>query len=90
MKLFEFISTWIKYPQISNSAHLFTKESEFDFELYQVPESHKARLAVLHFGDDALSWYRSTTVNQTKLSWSELVAAVKKRLVQSISTGAKR
>jgi Retrotransposon gag protein len=55
-----------------------------------VPESHKARLAVLHFGDDALSWYRSTTVNQTKLSWSELVAAVKKRLVQSISTGAKR
>lgn len=48
-------------------------------DLYQIPECHKTPLAVLHFNDTAIMWYRGVEASNGPQPWAVLKELVLER-----------
>ncbi|KAJ1703813.1 hypothetical protein LUZ63_003592 [Rhynchospora breviuscula] len=58
---------------------IWKRNCEFYFEIYQVPEVYKTRMAILNFSDEVHEWYISVTSGHHQLPWDMLVDEVVNR-----------
>jgi hypothetical protein len=49
---------------------------EFYFDMYQVPEQYKNRMAMMHFSEELNEWYRTIMVGTQPPPWDLLVEEV--------------
>ncbi|KAJ4780790.1 polyprotein [Rhynchospora pubera] len=70
----------LDFPSFNGTEILtWVEDSEFYFEVFQIPEIYKTRLAITHFQGDARSWYRGFIINKPDPPWPVLVEEVKAR-----------
>lgn len=55
------------------------------FEISQVPEEIKTRMAVVHFSGRASEWYRTMLIHKELPAWPELCAEVVRRFTLGLN-----
>ncbi|KAJ4756090.1 polyprotein [Rhynchospora pubera] len=70
----------LEFPKFNGTDPVIWKTNcEFYFDMYQIPEEYKTRMAVMNFEDDMHEWYMSLVSGPQQLPWALLVEEVMNR-----------